>query len=505
MATDQLKAGAVLNYVILGLNALVGIAYTPYMLRMLGQSEYGLYSLAASVIAYLSILDLGFGNAVIRYTAKFRTEGKVEEQYSMFGMFTVLYSIIGVIAFGTGLILYLNIENIFGNMLTPLELEESRIIIFLMVLNLAITFPLSIYGAIVTAYENFIFLRVVQIARIVLNTAVMICLLSIGYKAIAMVVVQTIFNISTLLLNAFYCKYRIQIKVVFGKINKALLKEIAIYSFWIFLNAIMDRIYWSTGQFVLGAMVGTVAVAVFAVAIQLEQMYMMFSTAISGVFLPRVTAMVAQNDNRKEISDLFIRTGRIQYIVLAFILSGFVIFGRYFIHLWAGEAYDDAYYITLLFFVPLTVPLIQNLGITILQARNQMKFRSLLYIVIALFSLVLQVPLTKYFGGIGCACAIAGSLTLGQIIIMNIYYQRKQGIDIKGFWVEIIKMSIVPIVLCALGVIAINGIAVDTLPKFLLGVIVFSAVYIPLFAKLSMKRSERDLILVIVKKIIRKV
>ena len=66
---NQLKVGALLNYVVLGLNSLIGLLYTPYMLRMMGQSEYGIYSLAASVIAYLTIMDCGFGNAIIRYTA----------------------------------------------------------------------------------------------------------------------------------------------------------------------------------------------------------------------------------------------------------------------------------------------------------------------------------------------------------------------------------------------------------------------------------------------------
>lgn len=107
---DQLKAGAALNYVVIVLNALVGILYTPYMLRMLGQSEYGLYSLVASVISYLTVLDLGLGNAIIRYTAKYRTEGKIEEQYRMFGMFLVLYLVIGVIAFVAGLGLYFNVD-----------------------------------------------------------------------------------------------------------------------------------------------------------------------------------------------------------------------------------------------------------------------------------------------------------------------------------------------------------------------------------------------------------
>lgn len=63
---NELKAGAILNYIAICLNMVVGLIYTPFMLRMLGQSEYGLYSLASSVIAYLAVLDLGFGNAIIR-------------------------------------------------------------------------------------------------------------------------------------------------------------------------------------------------------------------------------------------------------------------------------------------------------------------------------------------------------------------------------------------------------------------------------------------------------
>ena len=102
MAINQLKAGVVLSYIAIALNNIVGLLYTPFMLRMMGQNEYGLYSLVASIVAYLTVLDLGFGNAIIRYTAKFRTEGKVKEQYEMFGMFILLYSGIGLIAFCIG-------------------------------------------------------------------------------------------------------------------------------------------------------------------------------------------------------------------------------------------------------------------------------------------------------------------------------------------------------------------------------------------------------------------
>lgn len=496
MPVNQLKAGVVLNYVVIFLNTVVGLLYTPYMLRMMGQSEYGLYSLVASVIAYLTVLDLGFGNAIVRYTAKFRAEKKTEEQYEMFGMFFLLYLVIGIVAFGIGLGLYFNVDTLFGNTMTTVELGRARIMMLLLVANLAFTFPMSIWGSIIQAYEDFVFQKSLNIIRIILNTAVMICLLHFGYKAVAMVVVQTIFNVLTLVINFIYCRRKLNIHIYFRfkHFHWGFLKEVAIYSFWIFLNAIMDRVYWSTGQFVLGAMVGTAAVAIFAIAIQLEGMYMQFSTAISSVFLPKVTAMVATNRSRKEISDLFIRTGRIQYIVLAYILSGFIIFGRQFIELWAGAGYSDAYIISLLFFIPLTVPLIQNLGITILQARNEMKFRSVLYIIIALVSLAMQIVLTRFFGGIGCAMGVSGALVVGQILIMNVYYRRRQDLDIKTFWKEISKMSIIPIVLIFSSMLVIRHFfALDSWGKLILGIAAFSLVYIPLFFRFSMTDEERNL------------
>lgn len=222
---------------------------------------------------------------------------------------------------------------------------------------------------------------------------------------------------------------------------------------------------------------------------------MQFSTAIAGVFLPKVTAMVAREDNRKEISTLFIRTGRIQFIVISLILTGFIVFGRDFIRLWAGSDYESAYPITILFFVSLSIPLIQNLGITILQARNQMKFRSLLYIVIATVSLVFQILLAKPLGGMGCAIAIAGALFLGQGLIMNIYYHKKQELDIRSFWKEIGKMSVVPMVMCFCSIFVLRNYILDGWLSLGVAVLIFMLIYSPLFYRFSMNQSERDLFL----------
>ena len=162
MKINQIKAGAILSYVIIAVNNIVGLLYTPFMLRMMGQNEYGLYSLASSIVAYLTVLDLGFNNAIIRYTAKYRAEGKIEEQYKMFGMFFSLYCIISLIVIFAGMILYCNIEGLFGNSMTSDDISKVKVMVVMLIANLAFTFPMSLWGGIITAYEDFVFQKIIM-------------------------------------------------------------------------------------------------------------------------------------------------------------------------------------------------------------------------------------------------------------------------------------------------------------------------------------------------------
>ncbi len=501
MIKNQLKIGVMLNYATIALNAIVGLLYTPYMLRMMGQSEYGLYALVASVIGYLTVLDLGFGNAIVRYTSKLKAEGKMKEQSEMFGMFILLYIGISIFVIFAGMYLLSNIEIIFGGSMTDDEISKARIMMILLIANLAYTFPMTIWGSIIYAYEHFVFQKSINILRILLNTVVMVVLLSIGYKAIAMVIVQTVFNVITLFFNYLYCKKKLKIGVVYGVFNWTLLKEIAIYSSWIFIMIIVDKLYWNTGQFVLGSLLGTSAVAILAVAIQLYMMYQEFSCAVSTIYLPKITSLVANNVANEEISNLFVKNGRLQFAVLSLILTGFVIFGRQFVYLWAGEGYENVYSMCLLFFIPAIIPLTQNIGIVILQARNQMKFRSLCYICIASASILIQILLVKKMGIMGSPIAICIATLLGQILIMNIYYNWGQHISIIKYWKEILKMSIIPALFSMFGLLILAQTnQIRSWDRLLLYICFFCMLYIPSAFIFQLNALERNQIKKIISK-----
>lgn len=504
MKKNELKSGAVLSYISLFLGTFIQILYTPIMLRLLGQSEYGLYTLANSIIGYLGVLDFGLGNAIIRYTSQYRALNDKDGESNLNGMLIIVYSIIALIVIVAGSIIVSNLDIIFSSSLSIKEQGTIKVLIMIMVFNMAISLPFGVFSAIVTAYEKFTFQKILAILRSIINPFVMLPLLFMGYKSIGMAVATTFINILYISVNVYYCFKVLNIKIKFNNIELSLFKEIFRYSFFVFLNMIVDKIYWGTDQLILGVVSGTTMVSIYAIGSQINSYYMQFSTAISGVFLPRVTQMITREASDNEISDLFIKIGRIQYFILAFIMCGFILIGKDFIRIWAGDGYESSYYIVLVVMIPLTIPLIQNLGITILQAKNMHQFRSKIYIVIALLNVVLSIPLAKILGGFGCAIASGMCFLIGNGIIMNVYYYKKINIDIHRFWENIIKISIPVAISLLLGTLINLFIVGSGFIHIIVKGILYSLIYIILAIKIGMNDYEKNLIMKSLKKILKK-
>lgn len=505
MEANQRKVGAILSYLVIGINMIIGIAYTPFLIRMLGQSEYGLYSIVYSVISYLTVMDMGFGNAIIIYTSRYINQNDKEKQDKLHGMFFAIYCIIGVLAAILGIILYFNVNVLFGKSMTAIEMSKAKTMMLILTFNLAITFPLSIFGNIIVAHEKFIINKIIKIIQILLQPLLMIPLLFMGYKAIAMVVVITIANIVCLTLNTIVCIKKLDVKLKFKGFELKLLKEIFAYSFFIFLNQIIDKVNWSLDQFILGSIAGTVATAIYSVAGQLNTMYMNFSTAISNVMLPKITKMEDNNASDKEFTDVFIQTGRIQYILMALIITGFVLFGQNFINWWAGPGYESAYIIACILMIPITIPLIQNIGLSILQAKNLYKYRTMIFFGIAILNVIISIPLTRIYSGIGAAIGTAISLILGQGIILNIYYHKKVGINMIEFWKNILKMSVPIMFTIIFGIILNKTIISNSILVLGIKIILYSIVYFILMWMFGMNNYEKGLLEKPMKKILVKV
>lgn len=498
MKTNQLKAGATLSYISMGLGYIISIVYTPIMLRLLGQSEYGLYNLVASVVSYLGLLSFGFGSAYMRYYTRYKVKDDQDNIAKLNGMFLVIFSVLGLITILAGTALIYNIELIFGGKLTPSELSTAKVLMGIMMFNIALSFPGIVFNSHITAHEKYIFQKLLQMIKVIANPFIVLPVLFLGYGSIGMVIVTTMLNVSIEIINMVFCFKKLKMRISFKKFDLGLMKEMTVFSSFIFLHMIMDQVLWNVDKFILGRLWGTTIVAVYALAAQLNTYYLSISSAVSGVFIPRVNNIVFSTDEKKGnilLTDLMIRVGRIQFMILAVIMLGIIFFGKPFIHMWAGENYKGAYPIVLLLIIPVTLPLIQNLGITIQRAKNMQKFLAVTNIFIALLNVMISIPLAKAYGGAGSALGTAFAMIIGNVIIANWYYHNRIGLNMKRFWKEIIKLlpAMIPTIL--MGVLLFSLVDLYNIKNFILSGLIFVAIYSLSIWKFGMNRFEKNLII----------
>ena len=452
---NERKIGILLSYLNIALHAIVGFLYVPILLHYIGKSEYGLYQLIGSLIAYFSIMDFGLTAAVTRFYTKYKA---LKDKVGMENILAIsLYGYGGATGLSllVGGICYWNLDSIFGASMTAGELLEARHMFLLLLFNIAVSLSTMVFRSVINAHEKFLFLKGLETVQLILQPALVILILQKYPTAMAVAVAQTMLNVGLILARIYYCFARLHITIRFHYWNQELFHDFKKLALSVFCVSLIDQVFWKTNQIILGIVQGTEAVAVYSIASLIYMNYMALSTAISGVYLPHITEMVAQRKPMEELSALFIQIGRWQYYLLALVATGFIIFGQQFIQLWAGSGFEDSYWITILIILPFTIDLIQNIGLAILQAMNRYDFRAKIYFITGVLNLVLAIPLGMKYGGIGCAVATGFSMLMGNGVVMNYFSKKYIGLDIPQFWKQIGRVSL------SVGMCLVVGYGVD--------------------------------------------
>lgn len=502
---NELKWGSVLSYAQMALSIIISLVYTPIMIRLLGKSEYGLYNTVSSTISMLSVLSLGFNAGYIKFFAKYKQYDEKDRISSLNGLFLLIFIVIGAVALLCGIFLTSHLELVFDEGFTTEEYVTARILMLLLTVNLTISFPMSVFSTIISANERFVFLKLLGMVRTVLGPLVNLPLLLMGFKSIGLVTASLIFNLITDCVYVYYVVYRLNNRFTFNGIEKNLFKSLFGFTFFIALNMIVDQINTGIDRVLLGRFIGTAEVAVYSVGSNLYTHYKQISVAVSGVFTPRIHRIYNKYQNESErnafLTELFIKVGRIQFLILMLFVSGIVIFGRAFIRFWVGDGYESSYYVALLLVIPTTIPLMQNLGIEIQRAANKHQFRSIIYFFMAIANLIMTIFLCQIYGAAGAAFGTAISVILANGIIMNIYYYKKLGIDIPAFWKGILQIMAGMLPAFIVGVTIMLFIEITSVWTMLGFIVVYTAIYCTSVWLLSMNPFEKELIASSIRKI----
>ncbi len=505
---SQLKIGIILGYVNVVFGNLIPFFYTPIMLRLLTEEEHGLYKLANSTASYLSLAALGIGAAVTRYLIKARTEEGEEAEQKMFGMFNIIFGVISVFTLLIGTILAFNLDIFYGDSLAPQDLKKMTILVLLLTVNTALGFSASAYTALVSSHEKFVFLQTINLLTTCVSPIVNLVVLFLGYASIGMVSSTLAISVVIRIIYFAYVRFVLKIHPQYKDLPTKVLKDIMHFSFWIFVGTIVDQLYSATDSVIIGAIpgLGAAAVSIYSVGTVFSHIISSLSTTVSTLLSPKTNKMVFAKASREELSNYAIRIGRYQAFIVFLAVSGFIALGGPFVKFYAGDAYIEAYNVAILIMIPLCIPLVQNVALSITVAEGKHKFRALTYLFIAVINVIGSYILLKYtkLGITGAALVTGIAYIIGPGFLMNWFYAKKLKLDVLSFWKNMVDLLVIPLSLCTCTLFVSRYVDFSKIPLFLTAVVVYICLYCSLSWIFTMKKEEKELVISPIKSIIRK-
>lgn len=482
-SSDSRKKGMVISYVYSLSSIVVSLIYVPLLLQGIGAEEYGLYQLVGSVMAYLVSINGVLSAGVGRFYCLYRAQNDMEKAENTLAIAKRLYLIISIFALGATFALTVLTRTVYSESFSPAELDELTAMLLVLGLNSIITMYNTISIAVITAFERFVFLKSTSLIALVAQPVIVYVLLPIAPNALMVTCVIFGTNLLCALSQGVYVRQRLSIVGSYHGWDRSLVRSLLCFSGAIVMVTIADQIFWKTDQLIVGYIYGATAIAVYSVGAQIYSAYMSIGTVASSVFLPRVSELYLEDGGMEAISELFAKVGRITFLILGFVLGGFIVLGPEFIALWAGEGYYESYLVAVIVMVPFTIDLVQGLGLTILQVANKYYFRGVMYLSIALINIVLTIVFLNLFGIPGAALSTGLSMLVGNGLIMNWFYWKRIGLDIPRFWKEVCEL-VVPMLAATVLALLLCGL-LPSLHGSWLSVLAFGLVYAFLYATLQ--------------------
>ncbi len=411
----NLLTGTATKYVLLAASIAVGVFLMPYTVRHLGTSEYGLWMLVASMTVYFNLFDLGYGNGLVRHVADADARGDAVLVNQILSTFFVIYIGLGVLVIGAAAVLIAWVPY-FPNLL-PTQIPLARFILAVIGVRIALGFPMTVFGAVTTARQRFALNNNVATVSLLVNAAVQFALLARGYHVRAVVAGSVTVDLLTYIGYARTAKRAFPaLRLRLSAFRASLVRDVTAFSLYVFLISIAAQIGFNLDNIVVGAALGTSAVAVYAVTLRLAEAQRNLSNQFNTLMFPVVVRYGALNDP-DSLRRMLIEGTRLSLTLVCGLTVCLMAFGRPLISRWMGHGFDAAV-------IPLYVLAIAGVVLigqaplgNILLGTGRHRLVAFVSLGEALANLALSIVLVRRFGLIGVAIG-----TAIPVFVANVFF-----------------------------------------------------------------------------------
>lgn len=439
---NKIFRGVIVSYSLIICNILSVLLYIPFLIRSLGTSDYAVYSVVYAFLNYF-VIDFGIGQSLAKFLtdARYRTRSNCMPE-QLLGVVFKVYILLAVILAGVFIGLYSHLELIFSGF-TLEEMARLRGVYALAAVYTILSFAFMPLEGIFTANELFAELKIFIISKKISTILLTIVVLLLDGGLMWVMIAGTGSDCVVIFGELLFLLKRGMLKISWRYWDIGILLEIMNFSLWIALMGLSQQFIIPITPTILGHFSDSRQVALFSIAMILEQYAYTFSGAIRGMLLPKVARLAYSNDY-VTLNAYQIKVGRVQLYIIGLILSGSYVFGREFITLWLGNNYQDSFLLYVLISCSDIITVTLEVAFTILVAESQVKYRAFVYMTGAMVCTSLSAVLSTRYGALGSSIAISLELWIFNVILVVLVLSKKSELKMRVFFKEC-HLKIVPV------------------------------------------------------------
>ena len=476
------------RYLAIAVEMLIGLVMLPFNLRHLGQEAYGLWMLTAGVTIHFSVLDLGYGSAVVKFIAQYRAHRDARALNEIASTMFYVYAAIGVAAYLVVIALALNFQHFFR--ITPEQAELGKWILLIVGVNIACNFPFSVFGGVIDGFQRYDRNNIVAIVTSVCVAIANAAVLLAGYSLIGLVAATT--SVRLLAYGVYRMNaYRIYppLRIRASLFRRSRLREVTGFSIYSLLIDWANKLNYELDEIIIGVFLGSAPVAVWAVADRIISGIQRLTNQVNGVLFPFIVDS-DQTQRVERLQRLLLEGTRLSVATVVPIAVGLILLATPLVHAWVGPKMLGSAPIIQLLAIVVALRVGNATATTLLKGAGRVKYLAAVNLSTGLANLVMSALLVKPYGLVGVAVGTLVPVAVSTIFVLFPAACRRVDLPIVKAFHFAIWPGLWPAVVVGLVLQVVKLRASGTLVAVLGEAALAAALYAALFA-IAIGRRDR--------------
>jgi O-antigen/teichoic acid export membrane protein len=428
----------------LGVNILVGIFLSPFILHRLGDAAFGIWVLIFSLTGYYGIFDFGIRSSIIRYVSKYTATRNLEEVSGLLNTAMFTYSCVGLLSLLITVMGCIYVDRIFH---IPQDFHSTaRWLLLIVGVSVALSFPFGVFGGMLEGLQKFYVLNWTNVVfSSMLRVVLIVFYLNRGYGLLTVALITVGLPFIGAVVRAIVALRELPMKFSWRYVSRASFHRMANYSAVTFMILISWRLRFKTDAVVIGTFLSSAAITYFYAGSRLVDYAGEVVSSLAQIFVPMSSQSEAAGDTDR-LRKIFIAGNRACAFVIFPITAVFVILGRSMIEVWVGKKYiEQGYPVLLTLIIPYTLMLMQGASSRILFGMSKHGKLAIVTMIEGILNLGLSILLVRPYGILGDAFGTAIPMLGTYLLFMPFHLCSRIGIRI---WTYVRHAYLLPLVTC---------------------------------------------------------